>query len=85
MKVVITIRAIAWNGIAQKSLVEVIPGYLRKIESALTGLLGLFNYQTGRWTTELAAANVQKHMDTQQNVKHLKSSESLPNAVVLVI
>ena len=58
--------AIAWNGIAQKSLVEVIPGYLRKIESALTGETPrVFNYQTGRWTNELSAANSQKNIDTQ--------------------
>lgn len=58
--------AIAWNGIAQKSLVEVIPGYLRKIESALTGdTPRIFNYQTGRWTNELSAANSQKNIDTQ--------------------
>lgn len=58
--------AIAWNGIAQKSLVEVIPGYLRKIESALTGETPrVFNYQTGRWTNELSAANSQKHIDTK--------------------
>ena len=58
--------AIAWNGIAQKSLVEVIPGYLRKIESALTGETPrVFNYQTGRWTNELSAANSQKHLDTK--------------------
>ena len=29
--------AMSWNGIAQKTLVEVIPSYLSKIESALTG------------------------------------------------
>ena len=76
--------AIAWNGIAQKSLVEVIPGYLRKIESALTGEAArVFNYQTGRWTTELAAANVQKHMDTQLKREAFeKLRESIANAVV---
>ena len=26
-----------WNGIAQKALVEVIPGHLRRIEASLTG------------------------------------------------
>jgi uncharacterized metalloprotease HI_0409 len=58
--------AIAWNGIAQKSLVEVIPGYLRKIESALTGETPrVFNYQTGRWSNELSAANSQKNIDTK--------------------
>jgi len=58
--------AISWNGVAQKSLVEVIPGYLRKIESALTGEAPrIFNYQTGRWTNELSAANSQKHLDTK--------------------
>lgn len=76
--------AISWNGIAQKSLVEVIPGYLRKIESALTGEAArVFNYQTGRWTTELATANVQKHMDTQLKREAFeKLRESIANAVV---
>ena len=75
--------AIAWNGIAQKSLVEVIPGYLRKIESALTGETPrVFNYQTGRWTNELSAANAQKRIDTQLKREAFRDlRESLANAL----
>ena len=40
-----------FNGVANKAITEVIPGYLARIESALTG--GderYFNYNNGRWT-----------------------------------
>lgn len=75
--------AISWNGVAQKSLVEVIPGYLRKIESALTGEAPrIFNYQTGRWTNELSAANSQKHLDTKLKREAFKElRESLTAAL----
>ena len=46
----------AYNGIANKTLVEVIPGYLRRIEAALTGgEERIFNMETGKWTTVGAA------------------------------
>lgn len=41
-----------YNGMANKSLIEVIPGYLARIESALTGgPERIYNFETGRWTT----------------------------------
>lgn len=41
-----------WNGIAQKSLTEVIPGYLRRIESLISGESErLYSWSTGKWTT----------------------------------
>ena len=55
---------IAFNGIAQKSIVEVIPNYLRRIESALTGEeIRVFDYQKGTWTREKFAKNFDKKID----------------------
>lgn len=43
---------VAWDGISRKALTGVIPGYLRRIESALTGRAEIdYNYDTGKWTT----------------------------------
>lgn len=41
---------VAWDGIARKALTNVIPGYLRRIESALTGKPEIdYNYSNGKW------------------------------------
>ena len=43
--------AINWDGESKKALVEVIPSYLRRIESVLTGTEErIFNYSTGKFT-----------------------------------
>ena len=43
--------AIAWDGESKKALVEVIPTYLRRIESALTGQEErIYNYNSGRFS-----------------------------------
>ena len=43
--------AVPWDGESKKALVEVIPSYLRRIESALTGDdERIFNYSTGKFT-----------------------------------
>lgn len=43
---------IQYNGMANTSIVEVIPGYLARIEAALTGgQERIFNFKTGKWTT----------------------------------
>ena len=43
--------AMQFNGIAQKAITDVIPGYLARIESALTGQEERFyDMKTGRWT-----------------------------------
>ena len=48
--------AIPFDGITKKSIVEVIPYYLRKMTSAMTGdQERLFDYNTGKWTTMKAA------------------------------
>ena len=44
-----------FNGLANYSLINVIPNYLRNIEAALTGgPVRVFNYDTGKWTTDVA-------------------------------
>lgn len=44
--------AVPYNGVTDKTIVEVIPAYLRRIESALTGgPERIFNMRTGTWTT----------------------------------
>ena len=41
-----------WNGIAQKSLTEVIPGYLRRIEALLSGEgERVYKWSEGKWET----------------------------------
>ena len=43
--------AISWDGESKKALVEVIPAYLRRIESALTGQEErIYNYDNGKFT-----------------------------------
>ena len=43
--------AISWDGESKKALVEVIPAYLRRIESALTGQEErVYNYDSGKFT-----------------------------------
>ena len=57
-------EAMQWNGIAQKALVEVIPGHLRRIEAALTGEAErVFDLQSGKWSTMKNVANVEKDID----------------------
>ena len=54
----------SWNGIAQKTLVDVIPTYLRKIEAALTGgEERLFDYNGGKWKK---ASDVKKEYDSMK-------------------
>lgn len=58
--------AMSWNGIAQKSLVEVIPAYLRRIEAAATGKgERYFDYQSGRWTSAKSILNMEKGIDNK--------------------
>ena len=43
---------IPFDGITRKSIIEVIPGYLRRIEAFLSGSNErVYNYETGSWTT----------------------------------
>ena len=57
-------EAMQWNGIAQKALVEVIPGHLRRIEAALTGEgERVFDLQSGKWSTMKNVANIEKDID----------------------
>ena len=47
---------VAWDGIARKSLVEVIPTYLAKIYGALGGQELYFDFKTGKFTSTSAIA-----------------------------
>lgn len=43
--------AVPFDGITRKAIIDVIPGYLRKIESHLSGSEErIFDYNTGKWT-----------------------------------
>ena len=55
---------VAYNGIANKTIIEVIPTYLRRIEAALTGEdERVFDINTGRWTT---VKNAQKDYNSER-------------------
>lgn len=55
---------VAYNGIANKTIIEVIPTYLRRIEAALTGEdERVFDINTGRWTT---VKNAQKNYNSER-------------------
>ena len=63
-----------FNGVANKAITEVIPGYLARIESALTG--GderYFNYNNGRWTntTKIREAYNKELNDTDNGLGDL--------------
>ena len=63
-----------FNGVANKAITEVIPGYLARIESALTG--GderYFNYNNGRWTntTKIRKAYNKELNDTDNGLGDL--------------
>ena len=52
-----------WNGLAQKSITEVIPGYLRRIESILSGESErVYSYSSGKWTTGHALRREKEEM-----------------------
>ena len=56
--------AMQWNGIAQRALVEVIPGHLRRIEAALAGdSERVYDFNSGKWTTMRSIQNIQKDLD----------------------
>ena len=53
--------AMSWNGIAQKALVDVIPGHLGRIEAAVSGQTErIFDYETGRWKSIKDVINYEK-------------------------
>ena len=59
--------AMQWNGIAQKALVEVIPGHLRRIEAALTGdPERVYDFQGGKWTISKTLKLIEKGIDRKQ-------------------
>ena len=57
-------EAMQWNGIAQKALVEVIPGHLRRIEAALTGEgERTYDFQGGKWSTMKRVATQERELN----------------------
>ena len=60
---------VPFDGITRKSIVEIIPGHLARIEAALTGRgERVFDYDTGKWTT--AKKVKEKHdYDRRRNVE----------------
>ena len=57
--------AIAWDGESKKALVEVIPTYLRRIESALTGNdERVYNFSTGKFSN---VKDIKKNYDSKLN------------------
>ena len=70
--------AMSWNGIAQKALVEIIPGHLRKIEASLTGQgERVFDYRSGKWTSAKSVRNYEEKMNKafqEEATAELKSS-----------
>lgn len=56
--------ALQWNGIAQRALVEVIPGHLRRIEAAISGdSERVYDFNSGKWTTMRNIQYIQKDLD----------------------
>ena len=68
-----------FNGAANKSIVEVIPTYLARIEAALTGgPLKLYDMERGSWTTskEVRQAWDKKTVDSSQSVQRIISDKA---------
>lgn len=56
-----------WNGYSQKSLMDVIPGYLSRIESFLTKQPEIiFDYEKGKWITKGTIDKEKKNIITQK-------------------
>jgi len=54
---------VAWDGMTRKAVMEVIPEYLSRIESAITGNeQQLYDYNTGRWRTYSAIQKEEKDL-----------------------
>lgn len=55
-----------WNGMAQKALIEVIPGHLRRIEAGITKQAErFFNFDTGKWDNARSIDRAGKEFDRQ--------------------
>lgn len=64
----------AWNGIANRTLIEVIPGYLARIEAALTHAgERYFDNQQGKWISANQAVKREKAMDRRAEVNATRS------------
>ena len=66
-----------WNGIANKTLTEVIPTYLRRIESAITGTPErIYDMNTGKFTT---IENVKKNFDKKLREREVNGYKEIAN------
>lgn len=71
---------VPYNGIANKSLIEVIPGYLARIEAALSGQgERYFNFQTGKWATLKETKRVEKEIDRRLESESLRDIRNTLN------
>ena len=71
--------AISWDGESKKALVEVIPSYLRRIESTLTG--GderIFNYSTGKFDD---IEGIRKYYDDKRAEKEVSGFYSVKSDI----
>ena len=71
--------ALSWDGICKKTLVDVIPTYLRRIESAITGSTErVFNYNTGKFTNR---DDIAKYYDEQKSEAEISGFYNVRSAV----
>ena len=58
--------AVAWDGIARKSLITVIPEHLRRIETILSGQQAqTFDYDTGKWISITQGKSIKQNIRTR--------------------
>ena len=73
----------AWNGIAQKVLVEVIPGHLRRIEAAITGdAERIFDLNSGKWQNYKTISSLQKDINRETRNYVFKDEISKSRAIL---
>lgn len=73
----------SWNGIAQKVLVEVIPGHLRRIEAAITGdAERIFDLNSGKWQNYKTISSLQKDINRETRNYVFKDEISKSRAIL---
>lgn len=79
---------ISYNGVANRAITQVIPGYLSKILSGINKLAGLeskeyvYNYDTGKFTDRKSAIESFKDKLNEANTVKGKASSDLKNEVI---
>ena len=75
--------AISWDGESKKALVEVIPAYLRRIESALTGSdERIYNYDKGKFAYASTIRDELEKEKREKEVSGFKDTRSLMRDVL---